>query len=177
MRSDFVSVLEELDLMARLQAFQPFVIGTPPLGIAISSSDIDIACYAPDLDHFIASVTAKFGNLSGFKTKAISAQGKPAVCAVFQSHGWQIELFCQSVPTSQQWGVKHFLIERRLLETEPRLKSVVKKLKQDGMKTEPAFAFALGLEGDPYKALLALEIKTDAEISDLVSFKADAIKA
>ena len=81
---------------------------------------------------------------------------------------WDIELFCQTIPTNQQWGVRHFKIEQRLLNLEPRLKKVVFHLKQNGLKTEPAFAAALGLSGDPYSVILEIEDLNDAELAQLI---------
>lgn len=39
-------------------------------------------------------------------------------------------------------------------------------LKRDGVKTEPAFAKLLNLNGNPYEELLNLEFLTDKEIID-----------
>lgn len=83
----------------------------------------------------------------------------------FRAHDWDIELFCQSIPTNEQWGVRHFQVEQRLLKFNPKLRSVVQQLKRDGLKTEPAFAAALGLPGDPYESLLELEALSDDELA------------
>jgi ribosomal protein S18 acetylase RimI-like enzyme len=48
------------------------------------------------------------------------------------------------------------------------LRARVHELKRGGMKTEPAFAHALGLTGDPYAALLALETWSPARLRSLV---------
>jgi hypothetical protein len=47
------------------------------------------------------------------------------------------------------------LIEHRLLlKHGEAFKNKVIELKQNGLKTEPAFAKLLGIEGDPYEELL-----------------------
>jgi len=92
---------------------------------------------------------------------------KAAVRVAFVSQGWEIELFCQAIPIQEQWGVRHFLIEKRLLELLPMLKSKVIELKQSGQKTEPAFAALLQLQGDPYAAMLELEKLSDDELVSL----------
>jgi hypothetical protein len=45
---------------------------------------------------------------------------------------------------------------RILLEKGEAFRSQIVELKRQGMKTEPAFALLLGLEGDPYLELLKL---------------------
>ncbi|HRF37192.1 MAG TPA: DUF4269 domain-containing protein, partial [Saprospiraceae bacterium] len=57
-----------------------------------------------------------------------------------------------------QNAYRHLLIEARLLEERgPEFRQQIIELKQQGVKTEPAFARLLGLEGDAYEALLRLE--------------------
>ena len=41
--------------------------------------------------------------------------------------------------------------------------------RRDGLKTEPAFARVLGLEGDPYTALLAFDEMPDPDIVRLLN--------
>lgn len=52
MRLNFEKVIQELALLTILREFDPCIIGTPPLGIEIDSSDIDVACSANDLSDF-----------------------------------------------------------------------------------------------------------------------------
>jgi hypothetical protein len=145
------------------------VIGTPPLGIDIQSSDIDIACTADDLYRFKAAVTKQFGQQKNFIIKDLKKFTEPAVCIAFSSSGWEIELFCQAIPIREQWGVRHFLIEKRLLELQPSLRNKVIELKESGLKTEPAFAALLKLEGDPFEAMLELEKLSDEELAALAA--------
>lgn len=155
-------------MLGKLARFEPTVIGTPPLGIDIETSDIDIACTADDLEQFKLDVTALFEDEQDFAIGNIEGLPDPAVRAAFISHDWEVELFCQALPIREQWGVRHFLIEKRLLEILPSLKSKVMDAKRAGQKTEPAFAAILKLEGNPYEAMLDLEGFSDEELAALV---------
>ena len=76
-----------------------------------------------------------------------------------------MEIFGQAVPTAQQNGFRHLLVEAAVLEAGGRTwRRAVRQLKKQGLKTEPAFAFLLQLTGDPYVALLELEGKSIAEL-------------
>ena len=59
-RPNYQQVIDQLGLISALVDFDPIVIGTPPLGIAVEGSDIDIACSAPDLSVFAEIIHAKF---------------------------------------------------------------------------------------------------------------------
>lgn len=144
------------------------VIGTPPLGIDVANNDIDIACSYDDLDRFKMDSTTQFECFKNFEIRDSTAQNEESVVVQFSALNWDIELFCQSIPTGQQWGVRYFRIEKRLLAVVPKLKATVIKLRQSGLKTEPAFAIALGLSGDPYLALLDLEHEGHDELLQLV---------
>ena len=75
----------------------------------------------------------------------------------------------QACPVSQQRAYRHMVVEARLLELggEP-LQSAIIALKRSGLKTEPAFARCLGIHGDPYLALLALEALDDEALLRLL---------
>ncbi|MBT8078190.1 MAG: DUF4269 domain-containing protein [Gammaproteobacteria bacterium] len=168
-RPDYQFVLDRLGLLTNLASFDPIVIGTPPLGLDIPGSDIDIACHATDLEEFAVAAASAYSHMPDF---AIATQDRPensAVRVLFHSDGWPIELFCQSLPVSQQWGVRHFFVEQRILGAFPQLGDEIVALKAAGLKTEPAFAKLLQLRGDPYEAVLALEACSDAEIHGLVN--------
>ena len=166
-RLPFDQVLDQLGLLQALAEFEPTVIGTPPLGIDIESSDIDIACTAKDLSRFKSDATRRFGRESAFCTEDLQCFTDPAARIGFLASDWEIELFCQAIPIREQWGVRHFLLEKRLLELRPSLRDKVIELKRSGLKTEPAFATLLKLEGDPYEAMLELEKMSDEELAAL----------
>ncbi|MEL6965563.1 MAG: DUF4269 domain-containing protein [Pseudomonadota bacterium] len=167
MKPHFDDVIDDLDLLYCLARFDPIVIGTPPLGIALESSDIDIACSASDLEQFGDVARKEFAHLRRFSLRYVEHLSEPAMLATFVSSGWEIELFCQRLRTEEQWGVRHFRVEERLLSLEPNLRREVLRLKRLGFKTEPAFAKLLQLSGDPYEAILSLESKTDNELLEI----------
>lgn len=168
-RPKYQTVIENLALLSRLQEFHPMVIGTPPLGLETETSDLDIACYAKDLDQFMQLAASEFGDYPSLNIRCGNIHPDLTVCVEFQSCDWTIELFCQSVPIHQQWGVRHYWMEHRLLNLEPQLRPIIQHLKRVGYKTEPAFALMLGLEGDPYRAMLALGMRSDTELAHLIS--------
>lgn len=66
------------------------------------------------------------------------------------------------------------IIESRILELGgDKVRKEIIKLKERGMKTEPAFANYLRLNGDPYKELLQLETFSDDEIKKILNINED----
>ncbi|WP_297588595.1 DUF4269 domain-containing protein [Roseibium sp.] len=167
-RPPYTAAIDRLDLLDRLADFDPVTIGTPPLGIATETSDIDVACFSENLERFRTFAVREFGDIEGFAARTSVHAGMQAIVVSFQSSGWEIELFCQALRTAEQWGVRHFRIEKRLMEIEPLLGNEVLNLKRLGLKTEPAFAQILQLPGNPYEAMLDLENQTDEELRKLI---------
>ena len=169
MRPDYKKIVEDLKLLPRLERFSPVLIGTPPLGIATEESDIDIACSASDLHAFIDFAEREFGHLEQYACAFREHLDAPAVVVQFFFRQWPVEIFCQQTDTLDQAGVRHFFVEKRLLDLEPRLGDRVLELRRSGAKTEPAFCSVLKLEGDPYDAILELEKAPNAELLKLIA--------
>lgn len=147
-------------VLDKLSAFDPVLAGTIPINIDTDSSDLDILCCWTDKNAFITAVQEVFGNENNFAVHEREINEHSSVIANFHVENFEIELFGQRIPTRQQWGYRHMLIEHRLLtERGEAFRRQIIELKNKGYKTEPAFALLLGLEGDPYKALLELEEK------------------
>lgn len=150
--------------MDTLAAYDPHLAGTPPLGIHIETSDIDILCCAPDAEVFVGDVLQHYAKMSGFSIWQWTSEDRPVV-ATFHAYGWDFELFASPLPVSQQFGWRHFKIERRLLSLGGDcFRRAIHALRQNGLKTEPAFWSALRQEGNPYIGLLSLEQATDDEL-------------
>jgi hypothetical protein len=160
-RRSYEEALVECGVLGVLAAFDPRIVGTPPLGLDLLGSDIDVVCFAPDAYAFTDTVWHNFSSARCFMAKQLVRSSRPVV-ASFEVAEWRIELYGEPVPVEQQRGWRHFAVERRLLTLGGvDLTAAVLALRQQGMKTEPAFAAALRLRGDPYLALLDLDERDD----------------
>ena len=151
---DYREALRQSRVLKLLDGFDPCVVGTLPLGLAVATSDIDIVCHAVDLDAFAETLWKQYRDFRGFRMHQWTSKGRPIV-ARFDFGDWVFELFGDVTPAGQQPAWHHFDVERRLLRLDDgRLRAALVRLRANGQKTEPAFATALGLDGDPYEAML-----------------------
>jgi len=166
-RSAFASI-QEFRVLEVLRDYDPILVSTVSLDIDIASSDLDIICEAPDLSVFAAFLNSVFGSFEGFGVRN-SDTTEPAVVAQFFCGGWEYEIFAQGIPVERQNAFRHLVqIDRVLRCGGHAWRERIRALKQGGMKTEPAVARCLGLEGDPYQAVLSLESLSDDELLERV---------
>lgn len=152
------AVLNKNSILTQLIKFDPILVGSIPINIDIDESDLDIICFSSDLAEFRATVTSCFGEKEEFRVKEIKIGTHYTVIANFKLDGFQLEIFGQPVPTKQQAGYRHMVIEYNLLKKNGNnFRQQIIELKRRGFKTEPAFALVLGLKGDPYSELLKLD--------------------
>jgi len=153
-----MAVFARLARHPALRAGGPVLAGTFPLGLDVEGSDLDVIVYAPNPARFAARLTRAFVHRPGFRLRLRNVGGLPTVVARFREEGFPVEVFAQARPAGMQRAVRHLRIEARLLRLAgAELGRCVRALKARGVKTEPAFARCLGLEGDPYQTLLAME--------------------
>jgi hypothetical protein len=153
------ATLQALGVATVLCGFDPVLAGTVPLDVDLPASDLDIICEVPPArqPEFARQLRAHYGQLPGFWLGLAQMAEPPATVARFEYAGTLIEVFGQALPTRQQNAYRHLAVEHAVLTLggEP-WRQAVRALKQQGLKTEPAFATLLRLPGDPYAALLAL---------------------
>ncbi|MCH7403206.1 DUF4269 domain-containing protein [Belliella kenyensis] len=156
-RSAF-SLLLSLDVFGVFHSFEPILVGTFPINIDIESSDLDIICSFDNAEDFKQKLIDSFGSFSGFEIRETMKHSGYSVIANFFVADFEIEIFGQKTPSKEQYAYKHMLIEHALLQKMgEEFRQEIIALKKQGFKTEPAFAKVLGLKGDPYEALLALD--------------------
>ena len=152
-------VLNENLILQKLSDFDATLIGTIPINIDIASSDLDIACYWKDKNYFIEIVNKNFSKEKDFQLYEREINGSETVIANYFVNDFEIEIFGQNLPVSEQFGYRHMLVEAAILNKygEDFRRKII-ELKESGVKTEPAFAQLLELKGNPYETLLNFKI-------------------
>ncbi|HZP37357.1 MAG TPA: DUF4269 domain-containing protein [Methylomirabilota bacterium] len=162
--------LAACSVLERLAPFDPVLAGTYPLDLAVEGSDLDVLCHAPDLDRFERAVREALGRQPGFRCDRHPAGPTLAVIARFRADALPVEVFGQPLPIDRQRGYRHLLVEARLLARGGEaLRRAVARERRAGLKTEPAFARALGLDGDPYERLWTLSWSEDDAIDAVLA--------
>ncbi len=158
-------VLKKSHLMTFLAPYAPILVGTIPIGIYTDNSDLDILCYVEDFKLFEDELLQFCGYGLDLLVKHKLVRGVPTVIIEFMLEGLEIQIFGQTVLPNEQYGYRHMMIEAKLLALYGAgFQRLIVDLKKQGVKTEPAFAKLLGLEGDPYESLLTLEHLSDEKL-------------
>lgn len=152
-------ILSQNSVLLNIAEFEPILVGTIPLNIDIDNSDLDIICCWKNKTDFIAKIKAFFEHEKEFKIRDMQIDNQETAVANFKIDSFEIEIFGQNIPTKNQNGYRHMVIEHNILQAkDENFRLEIKRLKQIGYKTEPAFALLLGLKGDPYTELLKFKI-------------------
>jgi len=148
-------ILTQNKILSKLAEFDPILVGTIPINIDIENSDLDIICHWKNKIDFTEKLNSVFSKENEFTIREAIINEKESIIANFKINDFEIEVFGQNTPTKNQNGYKHMIIEHEILQSKgENFRLEIIKLKQKGYKTEPAFAFLLGLKGDPYIELL-----------------------
>ncbi len=165
--------LRELDLFASLAQWTgdemqlgvgSALAGSIPLDLAVSDSDLDIVTFSSDLKQTAILFREKFSEMQNFSSSRGIVLGTATLVTSFDFGGESLEIFTQNVPLPLQNAIVHMLVEERLLILGgSAFRKKVLALREQGLKTEPAFGEVLGLE-EPYRELLQLEELSDSEL-------------
>ncbi|MBX7143303.1 MAG: DUF4269 domain-containing protein [Oligoflexia bacterium] len=153
-------------LLELLSEFNPVVVSTICLDIDTPNSDVDIICYAPNLERFSQVARANFGSLDNF---FVRQRNDASVVCGFRLSKFEIELFASSIQVEEQRAYLHLVVTARLLAIGGDvLREEIRALKRAGHATEPAIAQILGLQGEPYDALAMLSEASDRDLAALL---------
>lgn len=155
-------LLSSAGLFDALREYSPCLAGTIPLQVDIPESDADIICEVKNHAAFEQVIRERFRCREGFTMKHSKVQERAVTLAQFVlsdevSQALTVEIFGQSLPVKEQNAYRHLVVEARLLRLAHKEAHVqIRRLKSQGIKTEPAFAQYFGITGEPYQALLDL---------------------
>jgi len=150
-------VITDQAILDQLAQYNPILVGTIPISIDIEKSDLDIICYAQDKEDFRKELVHHFQREKGF---IISENPElNSLKANFFINDFEFEIFGQNIPTEDQNAYRHMLVEHKILQEKGEdFRKQIIELKNQGYKTEVAFAKLLALKGDAYEELLKLKI-------------------
>lgn len=152
------SEIKKHRVFEKLKRYKPILTGTIPIEIDLPESDLDIICECENHVEFTAYLLNQFSDKKDFKVYTTRLNEVESTIARFETENFLFEIFGQNIPTEKQYAYRHMIIENRILkEKGEEFKERIKELKFKGIKTEPAFAILLGIEGNPYAELLKLE--------------------
>ncbi len=82
---------------------------------------------------------------------------------------FEFEIYASPLPVEKQNAYRHLSIMKRLIDIGGKnFCDKIRHLKINGLKTEPAIAKLLNLDGNPYNAVLSLEYKKEEELEKLM---------
>lgn len=150
-----LQVLENHQIFQKLKTYNPILAGTFPIEINIEGSDLDIILETDDFEILKKLLMIEFQDQEQFSINLIEINEIESLICKFQLEEFLVELFAQDRPTHLQNAYLHMIKEFEILEREgDEFRRKIIELKEQGFKTEPAFAKLLGLSGDPYVELL-----------------------
>lgn len=161
--------MEELQIVGKLDSYHPVLAGTIPLDLDLPGSDLDIICEVYDAKRFEQELELHFGACPNYICSSKTVGGLLRTVANFTYRGLAFEVFGQPKPVTAQNAYRHMVIEHRMLGMGGLgTRDAIRKLKAEGLKTEPAFGRIFRLEGDPYEALLAMYDWEDARLRHFI---------
>ena len=160
------SVFHDFELLKVLKPHAPLIAGTLPLGLGTEFSDLDIVVEAEGSE-LKSTLEGQIENLR-VTISETRIDDQKAQIINFDLNDLPVEIVAQNRPSHEQTAFRHFLIEERLLRIGGEtFRQKIKTLRAQGLKTEPAFAEALNLQGDAYYQLLALQKQSERELQKL----------
>ncbi|MGL5331085.1 MAG: DUF4269 domain-containing protein [Peptostreptococcaceae bacterium] len=155
-------ILKKIKIFEILKEYKPILVGTIPIEINIESSDLDIVCQVNNFYTFEKLLLKEFSDYKKFKITYIK---EDILVCNFYFENIEIEIYASTKDTKSSNGYRHMVVEGRLLYLGgEKFKQNIINLKQSGLKTEPAFAKLLNINGNPYDELLKLETFINDEL-------------
>ena len=168
-RAQALLAVSKSQVMELLSAYHPEVVSTILVGLDIDGSDIDIVCCygsAAAKDNYIHDVEAKLSAQRDYQLKVRENHVKTE----FLLDGFRFDIYASVSPVERQNAYRHFKVMKRLCQLGGKaFQDSIRIRKEQGLKTEPAIADFLELQGDPYDAVLSLESMSNSQLGKLIN--------
>jgi hypothetical protein len=171
-QQEVYNFLLQTKLLESLAKYRPVLVGTFPIGVDVPGSDLDVICEVHDFGEFESRVLSYLEHHKALDIITKRKEIRGIQCAIISCDmaRFSVQIFGQPVEVHQQYGFRHMAIERRVLQLGGQpVRERILQLRERGLKTEPAFAHFLGLNGDPFEGLLELESWSDDDIYQRLS--------
>lgn len=159
-KASIYSVLNSEILSSLLKNYNTLVVGTYPLDLENTKSDLDILAQGS-----FEEVTRLIQNYVGKESVTIKTN-----TLNFKINETPVQIYvCNQSPTFQQ-SFQHFQVEEKILKYARSLDLVaLKQQRQSNTKNEKAFATALQIVGDEYDVLEKMNRLSIAELDRLLN--------
>lgn len=156
LQKNVFKILHQHQILQVFANYNPLVVGTIPINIAIASSDVDILLQTDDLPTLQSLFDTRLSCYPDYQLSVISSDTLVCNCTIENT---PFEFYAANQSTDQQYGYLHMLKEYEILTSKGEdFRQQVVQLKQTGIKTEAAFCQLLGIEGNPYIELLKYNV-------------------
>lgn len=148
--SEALSETHNMALPTLLDGFNPALVGSYPVGLALEGSDLDYVCDAYDLEAFATTAIEAFGDLDNFTCEMKNMRGGASCVVTFESpNGYPVEIVAQPRPTGQNYGYLRMLVTARLVAFVGKSgQENLLKLKKGGASTDVALMTLFGIDED-----------------------------
>ncbi|MGV2828374.1 DUF4269 domain-containing protein [Myxosarcina sp. GI1(2024)] len=158
--------IEESRILSKLKSYSPEVVSTIFVRLDTHKSDIDIVCTYLEQETFIRDLNKVLSSYDSYGMRSYENR----VVGKFHFNEFMFEIYATEIPVKQQPAYRHYQVMKRLVAIGGSdFTEKVRKLKESGIKTEPAICRVLEISGEPFTAVLDIENWTDSEIQEHVA--------
>ncbi|KGD64576.1 hypothetical protein Y5S_02331 [Alcanivorax nanhaiticus] len=158
--------IQDSKILRKLKCYSPEVVSTIFVNLDTSESDIDIVCNYLDQKAFTNDLDL---TISVYESHSLKAY-EDRVVGRFGFQNFIFEIYATNTPVKEQMAYRHYQVMKRLVAVGGNdFSERVRKLKDGGLKTEPAICQLLKISGDPYSSILSVETWTDIEVDEYMA--------
>lgn len=158
--------VKDSGILDKLQLYSPAVVSTIFVHLDTKESDIDIVCTYQEQESFAEAFDQAYSGYEAYSLRLC----KDYAVGQFLFRQFVFEVYASETPVQLQAGFRHYQVMKRLVHIGGNgFIGRVRRLKEAGLKTEPAICRVLGISGDPYAAVLELKHWSEKELKERIA--------